>query len=120
MSHDHRQWLDHVHHQWLDRVTRDVADDYDQLHALAQQDPQKAGHGGEGTWLRFFADWLPPSYEIGTRKYIVPEAGGESFETDLVVFNPGYPKRLREREDILGAGVAAAFSVKLRLARIIH
>jgi Domain of unknown function (DUF6602) len=115
MSHGSREWLDHVHHRWLDKVTNEIADDYVQLHTTAQGDPQKAGHGGEGTWLRFLADRLPPAYEIGTRKYIVPELGDESFETDLVVFSPGYPKRLRERDEVLGAGVAAAFSVKLRL-----
>lgn len=114
-SNDHRDWRGHVHHRWLDKVTKEVADDYGRLHDVARQDPQKAGHGGEGTWSRLLADWLPPAYETGTRKYIVPEVGGESFETDLVIFNPGYPQRLREREEILGAGIAAAFSVKLTL-----
>ena len=83
----------------------------------AQEDPQRAGHGGEGTWRRFLQDWLPPAYEVGTRKYIVPEEGEDGFETDLVVFAPAYPKRLRDREEILGAGVAAAFSVKLTRMR---
>jgi hypothetical protein len=107
--------MGHVHHQWLENVTRDIAEDYERLHAAAQEDPQRAGHGGEGTWLRFLQDWLPPAYEVGTRKYIIPEEGDDAFETDLVVFAPAYPKRLREREEILGAGVAAAFSVKLTL-----
>jgi hypothetical protein len=35
--------------------------------------------------------------------------------TDLVIFNPGFPRRLRSREDVLAGGVAAAFSVKLTL-----
>jgi hypothetical protein len=52
---------------------------------------------------------------VGTRKYIVPEEGEKTFETDIVVFNPGYPKRLRRRVDVLAGGVAAAFSVKLTL-----
>jgi hypothetical protein len=107
--------MGHVHHEWLDKVTQDIADDYARLHRAAQDDPQRAGHGGEGTWLRFLQDWLPPSYEVGTRKYIVSEEGGDLFETDLVIFTPAYPTRLREREEILPAGVAAAFGVKLTL-----
>jgi hypothetical protein len=50
-----------------------------------------------------------------TRPHIVPEEGDEKFETDLVVFNPGYPERLRSRVEVLAGGVAAAFSVKLTL-----
>jgi hypothetical protein len=104
-----------VRHQWLDDVTRSIAEDYDRLHAEARDDPQRSGHGGEETWARLLREWLPPTYEVATRRYIVPEEGDETFETDLVVFNPGYPRRLRERRDVLAGGVAAAFSVKLTL-----
>jgi hypothetical protein len=105
--------MGHVHHEWLEKVTADIAADYERLRA--GEDPQWAGHGGEETWARLFQDWLPPAYEVGIRKYIVPEEGDEKFETDLVVFNPAYPERLRSRVDVLAGGVAAAFSVKLTL-----
>lgn len=36
-------------------------------------------------------------------------------ETDIVIFNRGYPVALRQREEILAGGVAAAFSAKLTL-----
>jgi hypothetical protein len=104
-----------VHHQWLDDFTRSIREDYERLHAEARSDPQRAGHGGEETWARLLREWLPPTYEVATRRYIVPEEGDETFETDIVVFNPGYPRRLRERRDVLAGGVAAAFSVKLTL-----
>jgi hypothetical protein len=105
-----------VHHVWLDEWTRAIAEDYARLHEEArQQEIQRAGHGGEETWARLLREWLPPAYEVGIRKYIVPEDGDAVFETDLVVFNPGYPARLRERRDVLAGGVAAAFSVKLTL-----
>ncbi|MDX6227027.1 MAG: hypothetical protein QOI76_417 [Frankiales bacterium] len=104
-----------VHHAWLAKWEREVEEEYNRLHARALQDPQHAGHGGEATWIRLFEEWLPPAYEVGSRKYIVPEQGDETFETDIVVFNPGYPARLREREEVLAGGVAAAFSVKLTL-----
>src|SRR5262249_12466289 len=78
-------------------------------------DPQRAGHGGEGTWVGVLKHWLPPAYEVVTRKYIVPEIGAEKFETDIIVLRPSYPVPLRAQEEILTGGVAAAFSVKLTL-----
>jgi hypothetical protein len=41
--------------------------------------------------------------------------GDDTFETDLVIFRPSYPKALRKREEVLSGGIAAAFSVKLTL-----
>jgi hypothetical protein len=104
-----------VHHQWLVNWQAEVQKDYERLHELAKKDPQQSGHGGESTWLRLLQDWLPPTYHVASRKYVVPEVGEDIFETDIVIFNPGYPARLREREEVLAGGVAAAFSVKLTL-----
>lgn len=104
-----------VHHEWLAKWQREVEEEYRRLHAKAGGDPQQAGHGGEATWIRLLEEWLPPAYEVGSRKYIVPEEGDETFETDIVVFSPGYPSRLRQREEVLAGGIAAAFSVKLTL-----
>lgn len=104
-----------VHHRWLAKWQREVEEEYRRLHEKAATDPQHAGHGGEATRIRLLEEWLPPAYEVGSRKYIVPEEGDETFETDIVVFNPGYPERLRQREEVLAGGVAAAFSVKLTL-----
>ncbi|WP_329786446.1 DUF6602 domain-containing protein, partial [Mycobacterium intracellulare] len=60
-----------------------------------------------------------PQYEIGTRKYLLLERDidGETYsnETDLVIFHPSYPRELRERSEVLVAGVVAAFSVKSSL-----
>lgn len=111
--------MGHVHHQWLEQVSEDMRRDYDRLHADAVSPAlvQQAGHGAESSWVRFLSAWLPPEYEVGRRKYIVPEKGSSTFETDLVVFRPSYPVALREREEILASGVAAAFSVKLTLDR---
>jgi hypothetical protein len=102
-------------HNWFEKVTSEIADDYARLHAVARDDPQRGGHGGEETWRRLLQDWLPPAYEVATRKYIIPEEGGDAFETDLVVFNPAYPTRLRNREEVVAGAVAATFSVKLTL-----
>lgn len=104
-----------LHLDWLKKVERDISEDYQRLHNVAQEDPQQSGHGGESTWARFLEEWLPPAYTVGTRKYIIPELGDEKFETDLVIFRPSYPEALRSREEIMAGGVAAAFSVKLTL-----
>jgi uncharacterized protein DUF6602 len=100
---------------WFRALGREIKESYDKLHHDALSDIQRAGHGGESAWVRVLKSWLPPSYEVVTRKYIIPEIGDDSFETDIVILNPSYPRPLREREEILPGGVAAAFSVKLTL-----
>lgn len=107
-----------THHEWLAKVARDISEDYERLHVAAREPSkvQQSGHGAESSWLRFLEDWLPAGYAIGRRKYILPEFGdGRPRETDLVIFHPSYPVALRGREEVLAAGVAAAFSVKLTL-----
>lgn len=106
-----------MHHRWLQGVEQDIQQEYVRLHAAARADPQRAGHGGEGTWARILSELLPPTYEVATRKYIVPEEGDDVFETDLIIFQPSYPRALRVREEVLASGVAAAFSIKLTLDR---
>jgi hypothetical protein len=96
-------------------VEQRIKNEYDRLHREAIEDPQRAGHGGEATWKGILEQWLPPAYEIVTRKYIIPEVGTNKFETDIVVLHPSYPKPLRSESEILAGGVAAAFSVRLTL-----
>jgi hypothetical protein len=103
------------HAEWLKSLEQEIAGEYSRLHAEAQQDPQRAGHGGEMTWVRILRQWLPPSYKVVTRKYIIPEVDAPSSETDIVVLNPSYPEPLQDRHEILFGDVAAAFSVKLTL-----
>jgi hypothetical protein len=105
----------HRHHEWFKALSLSIQDDWDRLHAAALKDPQKAGHGGEATWAQLLNAWLPDAYAVGTRKYILPEDDTDPFETDIVIFNPGYPQALRDREEVLAGGIAAAFSVKLTL-----
>src|SRR5579871_849152 len=104
-----------AHAAWFRSVQREIAEDYQRLHIQALDDPQRAGHGTEQTWARVLEDWLPSSYRVLTRRYIIPEVGAKSFETDIVVLHPSYPARLARREEILSGGVAAAFNVRLTL-----
>ncbi|MDO8107067.1 hypothetical protein Q6348_07630 [Isoptericola sp. b441] len=106
--------------EWIAATTHLIAANYDENHAKAT-DParvQQVGHSAETAWKSTLEEWLPPQYEIGTRKYILPEVDTETYdyrETDLIVFRPGYPTTLRGREEVLASGVLAAFSVKLTL-----
>lgn len=111
--------MGHVHHQWLEDASDDIQRDYDRILNKARQvgRTQEAGHENEQVWETFLTNWLPPQYEVATRKYIVGTADEQPkpFETDLIVFHPGYPLKLRERTHVMAAGVAAAFSTKLTL-----
>ena len=102
---------------WFQEVAQEVQADWDRLHSAARKDPQKAGHGGEATWAALLEKWLPSSYEVATRKYILPETedAPEPSETDIVIYGPGYPEALRGKEEVIAGGVAAAFSVRLTL-----
>ena len=97
--------------------------EYAKAHEMAS-DPskvQQSGHKSETAWVKALEGWLPPQYQIGQRKYLLLEDDSASpaisAETDIVIFQPSYPERLRDREEILVSGVAAAFSVKLTLDR---
>lgn len=35
--------------KWFRKLGREIKEEYDRLHQAALEDPQRAGHGGEGT-----------------------------------------------------------------------
>jgi hypothetical protein len=106
--------------QWFDTADADLQASYAENHAKARESKriQQTGHAAEHAWGQLLHDWLPPHYEVAYRRYILPEIDSDNYdprETDIVVFRPGYPQALRQKEEVLAAGVAAAFSVKLTL-----
>jgi hypothetical protein len=116
--------MDQLHHRLLDKVSRDVQEDYEHIQATLtgqRSNIQLSGHQAESLWSSLLAAWLPPQYEIGTRKYLlfeqVVDGKSRSGEIDLVVFHPAYPEALRRRAEVMISGVVAAFSVKLTLRR---
>jgi hypothetical protein len=111
MSRSHRVF------EWFREIGEEIQADWERLHQQAESDPQRAGHGGEATWADHLGKWLPPKYDVATRKYILFEVEGapEPRETDVVIYSPGYPRKLRGREEVLAGGVAAAFNVRLTL-----
>jgi hypothetical protein len=114
--------MPHEYHQWLEGLNADILAMYEYANRMAgiPGKVQHLGHRGESEWLRVLSEWLPPGYEIAKRTYILLETdAGKTVtdETDLVIFHPAYPARLREREEVLASGVAAAFSVKRAIGR---
>ena len=104
--------------RWFRQTSEEIQTEYGRLHDAARSDPQYAGHEAESGWKSILEKWLPPEYEVGSRKYILPDISSSSehnecFETDLVIFNPTYPKPLREKAEVLSGGIVAAFFVRL-------
>jgi hypothetical protein len=112
----------HEHHLWLSDLNEAVVRAYEREQEMAR-DPgeiQRLGHTNESEWVGVLRKWLPPQYDIGTRKYILleDEGGGKvTKETDLVIFHPSYPIELRTKPSVLAGGVAAAFSIKRTVGR---
>lgn len=112
----------HEHHQWLEDVNKSIVESYERDQDMARQPGriQQTGHRVESRWGDVLTDWLPPQYEIGKRKYLLLETDDGptvTKETDLVVFHPHYPEKLRAKESVLASGVAAAFSVRRTIGR---
>lgn len=110
------------HLTWLKKTAAEMAEDYNEIFKKLSSTSgriQESGHQIEAGWRDFLTKWLPPQYEVKTRKYIVGEVdNGERLEeTDIVILRPSYPSSLREKSHILASGVAAAFSVKSTLKR---
>lgn len=110
------------HLSWLKKIASEMAEEYEEVFdrtSTTKGRVQESGHQIEAAWKEFLSGWLPPHYEVKTRKYIVGEVdSGENYEeTDLVVLRPNYPKSLRDKTHVLAGGVAAAFSVKQTLDR---
>jgi len=114
--------MTHKHHEWLADVNQSIVESFkrEQTTASEQGRAQETGHGVESNWDEVLTDWLPPQYEVGKRKYLMLETADGSpltKETDLVVFRPHYPSKLRKKHHVLASGVAAAFSVKRTVGR---
>lgn len=112
----------HEHHQWLADVNRSIVESYERDQEMARQpgSTQRTGHRIESRWDDVLHDWLPPQYAVGKRKYLLLETDDgppATKETDLVVFHPHYPEKLRVKESVLASGVAAAFSVRRTIGR---
>ncbi|MGV0739918.1 DUF6602 domain-containing protein [Mycobacterium syngnathidarum] len=112
----------HEHHEWLADVNESIVESFkrEEAAARARGRTQEVGHGVESNWDEVLTDWLPPQYEFGKRKYLMLETDdGPALtkETDLVIYHPHYPKKLRKKHHVLASGVAAAFSVKRTVGR---
>lgn len=112
----------HKHHEWLADLNKSIVESYEREQEMARASgrTQETGHTVESRWDDVLTHWLPPQYEIGKRKYLLLEtedAPEVTKETDLVVFYPHYPEKLRKKNYVLASGVAAAFSVRRTVRR---
>jgi hypothetical protein len=112
----------HKHHEWLTDVNESIVRDYEREQEMARTKgrTQETGHVVESLWDGVLTDWLPPQYEVDKRKYILLEnEDGTTLpkETDLLVYHPHYPEKLRKKNYILASGIAAAFSVRRTVGR---
>ena len=112
----------HEHHEWLADVNESIVESYEreQEQARRRERTQETGHGVESRWDEILSDWLPPQYEIAKRKYLLLETEDGpplTKETDLVIFHPHYPAKLRKRHHVLASGVVAAFSSRRTVGR---
>lgn len=112
----------HKHHEWLADVNKGIVESYEREQEMARTKgrTQETGHVVESLWDGALTEWLPPQYEVEKRKYILLEnEDGTALpkETDLVVFHPHYPEKLRKKNYVLASGLAAAFSVRRTVGR---
>jgi len=112
----------HKHHEWLTDVNESIVRDYEREQEMARTSgrTQETGHVVESLWDGVLTEWLPPNYEVDKRKYILLEnEDGAALpkETDILVYHPHYPEKLRKKNYILASGLAAAFSVRRTVGR---
>lgn len=97
------------------QATQEISSEYRRIYATAANDPGTAGDEGEENWASLFRDWLPAHYHVATKGQLIAADGRLSPQVDVVVLEPGYPRKLREKRKWLAQGVVAAFECKTTL-----
>ncbi|WP_150131855.1 DUF6602 domain-containing protein [Sphingomonas carotinifaciens] len=97
------------------QATAEISSEYARIYATAARDPGTAGDEGEENWAALFRDWLPATYHVATKGQIIASDGRLSPQVDVVVLEPDYPKKLREKRKWVAGGVVAAFECKTTL-----
>ncbi len=97
------------------QASEEISAEYRRIYATAAQDPGTAGDEGEENWANLFRDWLPSHYHVETKGRLLSSDGRLSPQVDVVVLEPGYPKKLREKRKWFAGGVVAAFECKTTL-----
>ena len=113
----------HKHHEWLADLNKSIVESYEREQEMARESgrTQETGHTVESRWDDVLTDWLPHhsmKLESGSTFFSKPDDGPEvTKETDVVVFYPHYPEKLRKKNYVLASGVAVAFSVRRTVGR---
>lgn len=105
---------DKVHdlRSFMIQATNEISAEYRRIYASSAGDPGTAGDEGEENWANLFRDWLPANYHVATKGQLLAADGRLSPQVDIVVLDPAYPVKLREKRKWLASGVLAAFECK--------
>lgn len=104
-------------YDFLHEITAEMDAEYYRIRKTASSDPGTAGDEGEENWAEMLRDWLPSDYHIVTKGQIMALTGSLSPQVDVLVLDPNYPKRLRNKKKYFAEGVKAAFECKLTLSK---
>jgi hypothetical protein len=104
-------------YDFLNEITAEMEAEYQRIRKTASCDPGTAGDEGEENWAELLRDWLPSNYHVVTKGQIMGLNGSLSPQVDVLVLDPNYPKRLRNKKKYFAEGVKAAFECKLTLSK---
>jgi hypothetical protein len=97
---------------YFEQDMREMASEYERIHARTTQDPGTAGDEGEEVWADLLRQWFPESYRVVTKGRVLGADGTAGPQVDVIVLRPGYPTRLINKKLYLSDGVAAVFECK--------
>src|SRR6266516_2092447 len=104
-------------HRFLSLASDELSAAYRRITARSKEDPGTAGDETEAMWKETLRGWLPDYYPIVTKGRILNQNGKSSPQIDVLVLNPAYPRRIREKKIYLASAVVAAFECKTTLRK---
>ncbi len=104
-------------HRFLSLASDELSAEYRRITSRSKEDPGTAGDETEAMWKETLRGWLPDYYPIVTKGRILNQNGKSSPQIDVLVLNPAYPRRIREKKIYLTSAVVAAFECKTTLRK---
>jgi hypothetical protein len=101
--------------QFLRLSSTELLAEHCRITGRSKEDHGTAGDETEELWKEILQAWLPDYYPIVTKGRIINEHGDCSPQMDVLVLNPAYPRRIRNKKLYLAGGVLAAFECKTTL-----
>ncbi len=102
----------HELEDFLEQDQAEIAAEYERIFRRSTEDPGTAGDQGEENWAELLRQWLPPNYQVVTKRRILFPDGTATPQIDVLVLRGTYPPRLLTKKLYLSSGVVAAFECK--------